>query len=53
MDLDILTINVPMIDKAPCVMLLMQAASFTRASGRGLGPGNREFFGSYEMASSR
>jgi hypothetical protein len=25
---------------APCVMLLMLAASFTRASGRGLGPGN-------------
>jgi len=30
---------------APCVMLLMQAAFFTPASGRGLGPGNRDFFG--------
>jgi len=27
--------------------------SITRASGRGLGPGNREFFGPSEMASSR
>jgi hypothetical protein len=32
---------------APCVMLLMQAASFTRqVGGRGLGPGNLDFFGS-------
>ncbi len=29
----------------PCVMLLMRAASITRASGRGLGPGNLDFFG--------
>ncbi len=29
-----------MIYTAPCVMLLMRAASITRASGRGLGPGN-------------
>ena len=34
-----------MIDTAPCVMLLMRAASITWASGRGLGPGNLEFFG--------
>jgi hypothetical protein len=27
--------------------------SITRASGRGLGPGNRDFFGPCEMASSR
>ncbi len=27
--------------------------SITRTSGRGLGPGNREFFGPFEMASSR
>ncbi len=27
--------------------------SITRASGRGLGPGNREFFGPCEMTSSR
>jgi hypothetical protein len=46
-------IYAPMIYTAPCVMLLMWAASITRASGRGLGPGNREFFGSCEMASSR
>jgi hypothetical protein len=35
----------------PSVMFLMRAASFTRASGRGLCPGNREFFGPCEMAS--
>ncbi len=29
---------------APYVMLLMRAASITWASGKGLGPGNREFF---------
>ncbi len=28
-------------------------ASITRASGRGLGPGNRDFFGPCEIASSR
>ncbi len=28
-----------------CVMLLMQAAFITLASGRGLGPGNFDFFG--------
>jgi hypothetical protein len=27
--------------------------SITRASDRGLGPGNQDFFGPYEMASSR
>jgi hypothetical protein len=32
---------------------LMREASITWASGRGLGPGNREFFGPCEMASSR
>jgi hypothetical protein len=35
----------PMIYTAPCVMLLMRAAYITRASGRGLGPGNRYFLG--------
>jgi hypothetical protein len=29
----------------PCVMLLMWAASIAWASGRGLGPGNRDFLG--------
>ncbi len=28
-----------------CVLLLMQEASITKASGRGLGPENRYFFG--------
>jgi hypothetical protein len=28
-------------------LLLMRAASITRASGRGFGPGNRDFFGPY------
>ncbi len=36
-----------------CTYDLMRAASITRASGRGLGPGNRDFFGPCEMASSR
>ncbi len=36
-----------------CVMLLMRAASITRASGRGLGPGNWDIFRPCEMASSR
>jgi hypothetical protein len=44
-DTEILTIYAPMIYTAPCVMLLMRAAYFTRVSGRGLGPGNREFLG--------
>ncbi len=34
-----------MIYTAPCVMLFMWAASFTRVNGRGLSPGNREFLG--------
>jgi hypothetical protein len=34
-----------MIYTAPCVMLLMRAASITWTSGRGLVPGNREFLG--------
>jgi hypothetical protein len=34
-----------MIYTTPCIMLLMRAASITWASGRGLGPGNLEFFG--------
>jgi hypothetical protein len=42
-----------MIYTAPCVMQLMRAVSITRASGRGMGPGNRDFFGPYEMASTR
>ncbi len=33
-------------------MLLMLEASITWASGRGVGPGNRDFFGPCEMASS-
>jgi hypothetical protein len=35
-----------MIYTSLCLMLLMRAASITWASGRGLGPGNLEFFGS-------
>jgi hypothetical protein len=46
-------IYAPMTYTSLCVMLLMRAASITRASGRGLGPGNRDFFGPCEMASSR
>jgi hypothetical protein len=38
------TTYAPMIYTALCVMLLMRAAYITRASGRGLGPGNQEFF---------
>jgi hypothetical protein len=34
-----------MIYTAPYVMLLMRGKSLTRASGRGLGPGNRDFLG--------
>jgi hypothetical protein len=37
-------IYAPMIDTAPCVMLLMRAASITWARERGLGLGNFEFF---------
>ncbi len=36
-----------------CIMLFMRAAFITRASGRELGPGNRDFFGPCEMASNR
>jgi hypothetical protein len=39
------TTYAPMIYTAPCILLLMGAASITRASGKGLGPGNLEFFG--------
>ncbi len=49
----VIVIYIPVIYSAPCVMLLMRAASITRASGRGLGPGNCDFFGPCEMASSR
>ncbi len=45
-----ITIYAPMIYTAPCVTLLMRAASITRANGRGLGPGNR-VFGPCKMAS--
>jgi hypothetical protein len=34
-----------MIYLALCLMLLMQVVSITWASGRGLGPGNLNFFG--------
>jgi hypothetical protein len=39
------TTYTPMIYTALCVMLFMRAASITRASGRGSGPGNLEFSG--------
>jgi hypothetical protein len=32
---------------------MIRATSITRTNGRGLGPGNRDFFGPCEMASSR
>ncbi len=42
----VLAIYAPMIFTAPCVMFLMRADMYiTRASGRGLGPGNRELKG--------
>ncbi len=40
-----IAIYASMINTAPCVMLSIRAASITRASGRGLGPGNQDFFG--------
>ncbi len=43
------TIYAPMIYTAPCIMFWMHAYPFTRASGRGLGTGIREFFGPFEM----
>jgi hypothetical protein len=38
---------------SPLRSVLDVCISITRASGRGLGPGIREFFGPCEMASSR
>jgi len=40
----ILTIYSPIIYTAQYEVVLMQANAFTQASGRGLDPGNREFF---------
>ncbi len=48
-----LAIYGPMIYKALYLMLLMQVNPITRASGRGMHPRNRDFFGPCEMASSR
>jgi hypothetical protein len=49
---EILAIYAPMIYTAPCIMFWMRACiSIKRTSGRGLGPGNREFLGPCEMAS--
>jgi hypothetical protein len=45
----ILAIYGPMIYTAPYLML--RETSITRASGRGLGPGNQDFFGPCEIAS--
>jgi hypothetical protein len=39
------TTYAPMVYTAPCVMLLMRAASITWARGRGMGSGNLKFFG--------
>jgi hypothetical protein len=39
------TTYAPIIYWSLCVMLLKQAASITWPSGRGMGPGNLEFFG--------
>jgi hypothetical protein len=41
-----------MSDMAPYVMLLMRANQLLGQVGGGLGPGNRDFFGPCEMASS-
>ncbi len=44
----------PMIYTAPYLRNAFDPGkSITRASGRGWGPGNRDFFGPCEMASSR
>ncbi len=51
--LKILAIYATIIYSVSCVMLLRRAASITRASGRGLGPGNRHFIGPCDMASTR
>ncbi len=49
-----ITIYAPMICTAPCVIFLMRVDTLRGhwASGRRLGPGNGEFFGPCEMASS-
>ncbi len=39
-----IAVYAPMIYTAPSVMLLIRAAYIRRASGRGFGPGNRDFF---------
>ncbi len=49
----LLTIYGPIIYMALHVMVLMWADPLRGQVGRGLGPGNRYFFGSCEMASSR
>jgi hypothetical protein len=49
--LNALAIYAPMIYSTPCIMLLMQTVSITRVSGRGLGPGNRDFFEPCKMTS--
>jgi hypothetical protein len=41
----LIAIYAPKIYTAPRIMLLMRAASIMRENARGLGPGNRDFFG--------
>jgi hypothetical protein len=51
---EIIAIYAPMIYTAPCVMFWMledPLRFFTRASGRGFGPGNRDFFEPWKIIS--
>ncbi len=48
-----IAIYAPMIYTTPCIMFWMHAYSLRGQVGEGWGPGNREFFGPCEMASSR
>jgi hypothetical protein len=48
-----ITSYAPMIYTAPMRNAFDAAAYMTRTNGRGLGPGNQEFFGSCEMAPSQ
>jgi hypothetical protein len=50
---DIIAIYGPVIFYGPVRNAFDADKSITRASGRGVGPGNRDFFGPCEMASSR
>ncbi len=49
----VIAIYAPMIYAAQCIMFWMRAYPLRGQVGGGLGPGNQEFFGPCEMASSR